>query len=138
MTLEIEEQPITVKPVSEELRLNFLPRYFGKHFSRGEAMIYDWASRLSTEYSGGYWEFFELSNGGFYLAPVGAPVHVQWHLNSFDGVLSADAFGIVVTLFSLCHLAEVSGDDDIGERYHHLRDFAFSHAEAATIARAID
>jgi hypothetical protein len=138
MTFDIEEQPITVKPVPDDLRLNFLPTYFGKHFGRGETMIYDWASRLSAKYNGGYWEFFELSNGGFYLAPIGDPVHVQWHMNDFEGELSADAFGIVVTLFSLCHLAEVTGDDDIGARYHYLRDFALSHAEAAPICRAID
>ncbi|MCY0388411.1 antirestriction protein [Robbsia sp. Bb-Pol-6] len=138
MTIEMEDQPITVKPVAAEMRANFLPTYFGKHFVRGEAMIYDWASRLSLEYSGGIWEFFELSNGGFYLAPLSGPVRVQWDLNGFDGVLSADAFGIVVTMFALCHLVELTRDRVIGQRYHHLRDFAFDHAEAATIGGAID
>jgi hypothetical protein len=62
--------------------------------------------------------------------------------NGFDGDVSADAAGIVVTLFALCQLAEeVAGTHDadaFSEHYHRLRAFADSHAEAGAIFRAID
>jgi hypothetical protein len=31
--------------------------------------ILSWFSRLCREYSGGYWHFYTLSNGGVFMAP---------------------------------------------------------------------
>ncbi|MDT8844009.1 antirestriction protein [Paraburkholderia fungorum] len=61
---------ITSSVVPDELRLNVLPRYLGRHFLQGEALVYDWAARLCPTYDGGFWNFFTLSNGGFYMAPA--------------------------------------------------------------------
>lgn len=63
--------------------------------------------------------------------------------NGFSGALSADAAGIVATLFALCDLAMEEQDtpqgDALAERYHLLRDYAVgAHSEAAAIAGAID
>jgi Antirestriction protein len=116
---------ITSSVVPDELRLNVLPRYLGRHFLQGEALVYDWAGRLCHTYDGGFWNFFTLSNGGFYMAPANlGRVHVRWHLNGYNDSMGADAFGIVVTLFALCHLAEKTRDDAIINRYHELRTFA--------------
>ena len=65
-------------------------------------------------------------------------VHVRWHMNGYSDMMGADAFGIVVTLFALCHLAEKCGDDRIIDHYHALRAYAAQHVEAANILRAID
>ncbi|WP_456299777.1 antirestriction protein [Paraburkholderia guartelaensis] len=125
--------------IPEELRLNVLPRYLGGHYLSGEMMVYDWAARLCRRYQGGYWNFFALSNGGFYMAPEGMErIHVRWHLNGYSDTMGADAFGITVTLFALCHLAEKTLDDAIIERFQQLREFATHHVEAANILRAID
>lgn len=130
---------ITSAVIPEELRLNVLPRYLGDHYLSGEMMVYDWAARLCRNYQGGYWNFFALSNGGFYMAPEGVErVHVRWHLNGYADTMGADAFGVTVTLFALCHLAEKTLDDAIIERLHQLREFATQHLEAANILRAID
>jgi hypothetical protein len=130
---------ITSSVVPDELRLNVLPRYLGRHFLQGEALVYDWAGRLCHTYDGGFWNFFTLSNGGFYMAPANlGRVHVRWHLNGYNDSMGADAFGIVVTLFALCHLAEKTRDDAIINRYHELRTFATQHVEAANILRVID
>ncbi|SMG61587.1 antirestriction protein [Paraburkholderia susongensis] len=129
---------ITATLVPETSRLDFLPRFFGKHMI-GEAMVFNWADRLSADYNGGLWDFFTLSNGGFYLAPsVQLDYRVMWNLNSFDDTMGTDAFGIVVTLFALCHLAELTEDEPVIERYHALRDYAAMHAESRKIMRAID
>jgi hypothetical protein len=101
--------------------------------------VFDWATRLSSAYKGGSWDFFQLSNGGFYMAPANCGrVHVRWHMNGYSDTMGADAFGIVVTLFALCHLAEKCDDDRIVDHYHALRAYAAQHVEAANILRAID
>jgi hypothetical protein len=130
---------ITSSLIPDELRLNVIPRFLGRHYLTGESMVYDWAARLYRSYQGGLWNFFALSNGGFYMAPAElGRVHVRWHLNGYSDMMGADAFGITVTLFALCHLAEKTQDDTIIERFHQLREFTTQHVEAANILRAID
>lgn len=125
--------------VPDELRLNVLPAFLGRHYVAGESLVYDWARRLCTAYQGGSWHFFTLSNGGFYMAPADlGRVAVRWHMNGYNDMMGADAFGIVVTLYALCHLAEKTHDDTVIDRYHQLREFAAQHVEAANILRAID
>ena len=134
-----DQDRISSSVVPDELRLNVLPNFLGRHYLKGESLVYDWAGRLCTAYHGGYWHFFTLSNGGFYMAPAaGGRVAVRWHMNGYNDMMGADAFGVVVTLFALCHLAEKTGDDTIIDRYHQLREFACQHVEAANILRAID
>lgn len=133
------ECKMTSSVVPDELRLNVLPRFLGDHFAEGESLVYDWARRLCTAYQGGHWNFFTLSNGGFYMAPAElGRVAVRWHLNGYNDMMGADAFGITATLFALCHLAEKTLDDTVIERLHQLREFAAQHVEAANILRAID
>ena len=95
------ETRISSYVVVDELRLNFLPHYLGAQYLQGEALVYDWAARLSSAYNGGSWDFFQLSNGGFYMAPSNCGrVLVRWHMNGYSDMMGADAFGIVVTLFA--------------------------------------
>ena len=139
MTQETSADAITSSVVPDELRLNFLPHYLGAHYLRGETLVYEWARRLASAYNAGSWVFFQLSNGGFYMAPERCGrLHVRWHMNGYNDMMGADAFGIVVTLFALCHLAELRHDDRIIEHYHALRAYAAQHVEAANILRAID
>ena len=139
MTQETSVDAITSSVVPDELRPNFLPHYLGSHYLHGEGLVYEWARRLASAYDGGSWIFFQLSNGGFYMAPERCGrLHVRWHMNGYNDMMGADAFGIVVTLFALCHLAELRQDDRIIEHYHALRAYAAQHVEAANILRAID
>ncbi len=135
-----EGEVITAHEVPDSKRKMFLPRYFDRHFIKGESLIYYMAGRLSVDYRGGSWKFMELNNGGFYVVPLSGPlsVNVQWDLNGFDGAMSADAFGIVVTLFVLCLLCEQVTTDAMIDRYHYLRDYAATHPKARKIFQAID
>ncbi|KGW11929.1 antirestriction protein [Burkholderia pseudomallei] len=137
--MEQNESLIACERVSDEGRLAFLPHHLGLRFLSGETLVYEWARRLSSDYDGGSWAFYTLSNGGFYVAPeLAGPVSVSWSLNYFEGEMSADAFGIVVTLFALCHLCEKYGDDLHAEKFHLLREFAAGHSEQGKIFAAID
>jgi hypothetical protein len=126
--------------VADAERLNFLPRHFGPMMLTVERQIYSWLSTLSADYSGGYWNFYDLSNGGAYLAPATSDrFRIAVRSNDFSGTLTADATGITVTLFALSHLAfQFPRIETLSTRFHQLRDFAAEHAERRLIFQAID
>ncbi|AZK89887.1 antirestriction protein [Xanthomonas oryzae] len=134
---------VTASAVPEDKRLDFLPAFFGPSLMLyGEALVYKWMGRLSRHYSGGLWQFHTLSNGGRYMAPT-TPERLRITVagNEFDGELSADAAGIVATLFALGQLAATEADDTRDQfvyLFHWLREYAAEHAEARLIFRAID
>ncbi len=49
---------------------------------------------LCREYRGAYWLMWELSNGGFYMAPARDEMLNIEAMNYFSGQMSADAAGI--------------------------------------------
>lgn len=137
------EQASTVATlVSEEDRLDFLPRHFGKHMLTVENYLYAQLAKLCPTYTGGYWHFYELSNGGCYLAPSRETYPLVYDDNFFEATVSGDAAGIIVSLFTFSHVSFLLEDDPLGPRvahyFHLLRDFAADHPEAGLIDRAID
>src|ERR1700688_1442010 len=44
---------------------------------RVEDAVYRVMRDLAQEYRGGYWHFYELSNGGLYMAPQLGPLDIQ-------------------------------------------------------------
>lgn len=61
--------------VPEQSRIDCLPSHFGKYMLIAENAIFNIMGELCSTYSGGYWNFFELSNGGFFMAPKADPEH---------------------------------------------------------------
>lgn len=138
-----ENHSIVMALAGDNERLTFLPTYLGALMMRGENLVCAWMRRLSDDYAGGHWDFCKLSNGGFYLVPGGPEwLHVEVHNNGFSGGVSADAAGIIATLFMLGQLAtETEGTDDgdsLIRHYDRLVTYARAHAEARSILRAID
>lgn len=138
-----ELPPVTAALVADENRLDFLPAYFGPRLMmRGEALIYGWMRRLADAYNGGFWHYYKLSNGGFYMAPELGRLRLDVAGNGYSGEMSADAAGIVANLFALGQMAgEIQGTDAADaliDRYYYLREFAADHPEASAIYRAID
>lgn len=130
----------TAQKISIAHRLKALPKYFGvKHMMKAESAIFDALESMSVDYNGGYWEFYELSNGGFYMAPVSPKeFKVVCSGNYFSGTLSADAAGIVASLFAINGLVWTTQEGRFSDLYHALRDFASHHPEAGLILSAID
>lgn len=118
---------------------HFLSERFGPAFLlRSEMLVYGWMGRLCDGYRGGFWRFFDLSNGGFYMAPtLPGPLHICVDGNGFSGDLSADAAGVVATMFALNRLA-CDGHDQLDDAYFLLGDFACQHGEHRSILKAID
>ncbi len=138
-SIDYTSQKVEAREVGNDERMQLLPRHFGRDMLTVEYAVYAFMRKLNSEYRGGYWTFFELSNGGFYMAPEGeATFNISVDGNGFDGSMSADAAGITACLFALSHLSFQVRNDSIANHYHQLRDFALEHAEAGAILAAID
>ena len=126
--------------LNEDKRINYPAYHFGDNFPlRIEPFIYDMARNLSSDYTGGYWNMYELTNGAFYMAPDS---DTQFHvtcLNGYEGTLSADAFGLTVTLYCYSNLSFSEELEDVcTEQFHLLREYMFLHREVKAILSAID
>ncbi|SAL03039.1 antirestriction protein [Caballeronia calidae] len=134
---------ITARLVPDDRRLNFLPEAFTtRMMMRAESLVFYQADMLSKQYRGGLWDFYSLSNGGFYLVPTCAKrFDVSVVGNGYEGNVSADAFGIIVTLFvygALVFIDDATLQEKYSNHYHQLRDFAIEHTEREAILNAID
>jgi Antirestriction protein len=143
MTQTIHEQDSTPKVeaylVLEDARIGTLPRHFGGRMMTVEHTVYNFMREFVAEYRDALWDFYELSNDGFYMAPNSDPVKFSVHTNGFEGTLSADAAGITVCLFTFSHLSFQQPSQDVFSRHFYaLREFALDHKEAGSIFAAID
>ena len=133
---------ITRKQVPNNKRIRHTADLFGLNFPlQLEPLVYTITDNIAEEYNGGFWEFYALSNGGFYMAPHSdTPFNVNCE-NGFEGQLSGDALGITVCLYAYSHLS-FSGksgfDETCAQQYHCLRDYMLEHPEAGAILGAID
>jgi hypothetical protein len=129
----------TIVPQSE--RMSVVDGLFGMAYMlKLEPAVFSIAEALAESYTGGYWEFHDLSNGGFYMAPNHDTEFAVSCENGFEGKLSPDAFGITVCLYAFSELS-FGGDrmaQTCAKQYHLLREFAAKHLEASAIYRAID
>lgn len=135
----LEMEIITATKVADEDRLNFWLRHVGMaKMLAFERHVYCWMRRLCPYYDGGYWEFYDLSNGGFYITPADErKIWLTWPGNYFDDEMSGDAAGIVATLYALNDFAQQISPA-FGEKHRQLYDYIESHPEAQAIYAAID
>lgn len=127
--------------VPESERLAFVDRLFGiQYVTKLEPTVFSMAEHLAPDYTGGYWEFHGLGNGGMYLAPRFDTEFSIVCENGYEGMLSPDALGITACLYAFSHLSFGDGRlaQTCAEQYHLLREFMFEHPEAKAILRATD
>lgn len=132
---------ITCQLIAEDQRVKHTAALFGLDFPlKLEPFVYFMADTMCEKYQGGYWEFYALSNGGFYMAPSADASFKVSCENTFQGDLSAEAFGIVCCLYTYSHLSFGEGEfaQVCAEHYHLLREYMFLHLEMDAILRAID
>ena len=133
--------PINAGEIPEAQRAAHVAKLFGARFVYVESFVFDTASSLSPDYSGGYSKFIGLCNGGYYQVPTQPKEFRVICANGFEGVLSADAFGVTCSLDAYS-LLSFSADEAFGqvcgEQFHSLRQYMLDHKEAAGILQAID
>lgn len=135
----------TVSPVAREARFSFLPVLFGADYLTAEACIYAYAGKYIRDYDGGEWTFNTLPQGAGYLAPDEDRVTVFNPDNGFEGEMSGDAAGIVVTALVLNHRSWMHDHHDERDacrhyvkRYEELMSIVATHRESRAIYRALD
>lgn len=90
----------TVVPFSA--RSNFWQTHFGtvKGFATFEVVIFTIMGQFCDEYTGGYWEYCTLPNGGAFIYPDLAPEKLtlfNMH-NGNEAELSPEASGVAICL----------------------------------------
>lgn len=134
-------QTITRTLVAEADRMAFVDKLFGlSYVLKLEPIVFRFAEQLAENYDYGYWEFFSLSNGGFYMAPRSETVFNVSADNGFEGQMTGDALGIVACLYAFSNLSFDAGAfaQTCAEHYHLLREYIFGHVEVRSILRAVD
>jgi hypothetical protein len=133
---------ITRKEIKTTQRIKHTSDLFGIRFPVNiEPAIYTIAGNIAVEYDGAYWEFYSLSNGGFYMAPDLDKLYAVSCINGYEGAISADALGITACLYAYSHLSFSSNTafaEICANHYHWLRAYMLEHKEASAILSAID
>lgn len=129
----------TIVPESE--RLAFVDRLFGiQYVLKLEPTVFTMAERIAPDYTGAYWIFHALGNGGFYMAPRFDTEFSISCENGYEGKLSPDALGITACLHSFSHFSFGDGrlEQVCAEQFNLLRAFVLEHPEAKAVLRATD
>lgn len=136
---------VTVRPratiVPEENRLRFLPALFGHSLIIiAENAVYGLMQRLSPlDYGGGFWGFYEHEGVPLFLAPKSkSRFRITGDITCFQGEVSAEAAGIITTMFAHSHLSFQYQSELLSEGYGRLYAYAADHPEASEIYQAID
>jgi hypothetical protein len=141
MNTQASPLPVTRELVPEDHRLAIVERLFGMAFPlQLEPVIYALTDRIANGYDGGYWNFYTLSNGGFYMAPSEDRIfHVKCR-NMYEGDLSADPLGITACLYAHSNLSFPLSDiaREYGRPFHLLRQYMLDHSEVREIPGATD
>ncbi|HIH4877902.1 TPA: antirestriction protein [Citrobacter braakii] len=140
---------LTATLLPDEQRIDFWPQHFGSipQWIILEPHIFAWMDRLCTDYSGGIWNFYTLSNDGAFMAPEpdgddDDDDDEKWTLfnpmNGNGAEMSTEAAGIAACLMAYSHHAMRTECDAMTEHYYRLRDYALNHPECSAIMHIID
>ncbi len=143
MSIALEDK-VTVVP--EDERLDFLPDLVGLRCMDVELAIFQFMGKLDNLYKGGYWDFVRINSGGGYLRPDWeGKRQLIWPDNCSDELVSADAAGIVVTLFALSRVSFISAEKEqwnaaerLSKVHRQITEFSRHHPEGSQIAALID
>ncbi|MDE1493340.1 antirestriction protein [Xenorhabdus bovienii] len=84
------------------------------------------------------WQYRKVSDNIAYVVPTRSDSYVvNVNTTDFKGEVSADAFGLMVTLSVLGYLAALMKLDGYAERFCDLREYALQHPQAQYIRAAL-
>lgn len=141
LQLQSDLPGITATHVPDEGRVAFWGRRFGhvRQWVYLQPQVFSWLDLWNTDYQGGVWEFYTLSNGGAFLTPPECESYTLFNEgNGNDAELSTEATGIAVSLMAWSHHACRTNCSVITEHFYRLRDYALAHPECSGIMRLID
>ncbi|WP_431768954.1 antirestriction protein [Xenorhabdus khoisanae] len=96
------------------------------------------AVTLCEDYRSDKWQCRKVSDNIAYAVPTRADRYVvKTETTDFNGEVSADTFGLMVTLTVLGYLTALIKQDEIAERLCDLRAYALQHPQAPCIRAAL-
>lgn len=123
-------------------RPNFWQTYFGtvKGFTTFEVVIFTIMDQFCDEYTGGYWEYCTLPNGGAFIYPdLEHETLTLFNMhNGNEASLSPEAAGVAVCLMLYSQWSFRTESEVLVERFYQLRDYAIQHSESSAIFHLID
>ncbi|EFL84201.2 hypothetical protein HMPREF0326_03252 [Desulfovibrio sp. 3_1_syn3] len=88
----LDQKEISKVKVEEGQMTEAITSYFGFKAYVVEINTYAMLDMLSPDYHGGSWNFYKLSNGGFYMAPSKKRTYrILCNENEYDGTMTSDA-----------------------------------------------
>jgi hypothetical protein len=140
-SINADIKPLTAKRIHKAQRPRFWPTHFGSipGWLLLESHVFNWLDRLCTDYQGGYWEFYTLSNGGAFIAPSAEKEYLLFNtLNGNGATVGHEAAGIVACLMTYSHHACRTESEAMTEHFYRLREYALQHPESSAIFALID
>ncbi len=147
-TLTQTEQPLTCTRVPSTHREYFLPRLFGEQYMlTGESLVYRTSSYLFQNYNGGYWNFFNVSNGAQFMAPESSEpliLDAGENYHPFCGeTVSDEVAGLLATSMALSNLSFViferkQSTYHVADKFYLLQQFIGQHDSAKLIYSVLD
>lgn len=138
----------TIKPVEivdDEERNAYLVNRYGDPTKAIEIehRIYNKMQELCPEYTGAFWRMYTVGKRTptWYMAPAinDRKLAIRVPTNGYEGLMSADAAGIVVCLVILNQLCwENPESKEHYDAFVKLQQFSWNHKEAPAIMGAID
>lgn len=141
MTTSTIMAPHRASLVPEGRREMFLPTLFGLPLLIvAENAVYTFMERLSPrDYGGGFWNFYECDGQPLFLAPTSRPrFRIESEITEYHSEVSAEAAGIIATLFTFSHLSFRYESSFLADGYSRLHACLAGHPEASEIFQAID
>ena len=133
------DRAITTTEVPAGERFSYLLRRFDRYHTTVELFLRSFAVELCPDFKGAQWRYFETSTGTVYMVPSGYDsLLVSIDQNRFEARVSAEVAGLIVSIFVLQRLCDVSRNTEHMHMLVLLRNHALTHAQATTVFRAID
>ena len=142
MLFNDSSEHIQANRVALSERLDFWQSHFGtvKGFTTFEVVIFTIMGQFCDEYTGGYWEYCTLPNGGVFIYPdLDHETLTLFNMhNGNEAILSPEAAGVAVCLMLYSQWSFRTESEVLVERFYQLRDYAIQHPESSAIFHLID
>lgn len=131
---------VTESLIPSEKMLEAIIRHFGFRATAVEMAVYAYMRHLCPKYDGGMWSYYELSNGGFYMAPCRDAVYELTSPNGYTDDMTAKEAGITACIFAFSALAAKYQSECLCDHYEWLQEYAdfCGNKSAQKIFAAID
>lgn len=109
--------------IPSEKMLEAIIRHFRFRTTAVEMAVYAYMRHLCPDYDGGMWSYYELSNGGFYMAPEGERFYNLVSPNGYEDAMTYKEAGITACIFAFSALAAKYQSEPLCDHYEWLQEY---------------